>query len=118
LASTQSSTRSRRQGLNGTAAEEAELATELPLSGVVETESMEVDETPKEITQERLGSFKKSLSHAFQENRTQTLSLARVKEFVNKDNASPYSQSEIEAAIDKMSEDNQVMMADGIVFLI
>ncbi|XP_050300604.1 DNA replication licensing factor Mcm3 [Anthonomus grandis grandis] len=121
LVSTQGSTRSSRRGeLNETAAEEEELATELPssLNGHASQESMEVDESPKEISQDRLSTFKTSLCKAFQENRTQALSLTRIKDFVNKDNSSPYSQGEISAAIEKMSDDNQVMMADGIVFLI
>ena len=66
----------------------------------------------------RLSSFKTTLCRAFQENRTQALSLPKLKEFVNKDNLTPYTQGEIDAAIEKMTDENQVMMADGIVFLI
>ncbi|KAL1512773.1 hypothetical protein ABEB36_002305 [Hypothenemus hampei] len=121
---TQSSTRSRngRNGRNGqqdVIEEEMDLATELPSSlNTQESAAMEVDDSPKDITQERLSSFKTSLNKAFQENRTQALSLVKVKEFVNKDNNTPYSQGEIEAAIEKMSDENQVMMADGIIFII
>ncbi|CAG9761851.1 unnamed protein product [Ceutorhynchus assimilis] len=112
LASTQSSNKTSQ---NGTAMEETELATELPASS---QESVEVDESPKEISADRLKSFKTALCKAFQENRTQALALVKVKEFVNKNNASPYSQGEIAAAIEKMGDENQVMMADGIIFLI
>lgn len=124
LATTQSSTRStrsRRGALNGNAVEENGTVSETPTVNGHGTQDsvMEIDdESPKEISQDRLSSFKTTLCRAFQENRTQALSLSRVKEFVNKDNATPYSQGEISAAIEKMSDDNQVMMADGIVFLI
>lgn len=66
----------------------------------------------------RLSSFKTALNRAFQESRTQSLSLVKVTEFVNKDSSSPYSPGEITAAIEKMSDENQVMMADGIIFII
>ncbi|XP_066245196.1 DNA replication licensing factor Mcm3 isoform X2 [Euwallacea similis] len=119
IASTQSSTRSRRGALNGTA--DMEVATESPsrVNGhAQDSNAMEVDEVPREISQDRLATFRTLLNRAFQENRTQALSLVRVEEFVNKENSTPYTQGEIKAAIEKMSEENQVMMADGILFII
>ncbi|XP_076268124.1 minichromosome maintenance 3 isoform X2 [Rhynchophorus ferrugineus] len=121
LATTQSSTRSNRRATQSSTVEETTV--EIPSTNgtnghVEEQTSMDVDESPKEITPDRLSSFKTSLSKAFQENRTQALNLAKVREFVNQDNSNPYTQGEISAAIDRMSDDNQVMLADGIVFLI
>ncbi|KAF7268434.1 hypothetical protein GWI33_018443 [Rhynchophorus ferrugineus] len=121
LATTQSSTRSNRRATQSSTIEETTV--EIPSTNgtnghVEEQTSMDVDESPKEITPDRLSSFKTSLSKAFQENRTQALNLAKVREFVNQDNSNPYTQGEISAAIDRMSDDNQVMLADGIVFLI
>lgn len=66
----------------------------------------------------RFSSFKTSLQHAFRENRAQSLGLSRIRDFVNTDTAVPYTQGEINAAIEKMTDANQVMLADGIVFLI
>lgn len=66
----------------------------------------------------RLSLFKSGLQRTFRESRTQSLTLTRIRESVNSDNASPFTQGEINAAIERMTEDNQVMMADGIVFLI
>jgi DNA replication licensing factor MCM3 len=80
-------------------------------------ETMEVDITPS-ITDNRLTQFKTSLQRAFRDNRAQSLSLVRVRDSVNTDNVEPFTQGEIHAAIDQMTEENQVMMADGIVFLI
>jgi hypothetical protein len=65
-----------------------------------------------------LTQFKTSLQRAFRDNRAQSLSLVRVRDSVNTDNVEPFTQGEIHAAIDQMTEENQVMMADGIVFLI
>lgn len=58
------------------------------------------------------------LQWAFRENRAQSLSLAKVHESVNKDVSEPFTQDEITAAINLMTEDNQVMLVDGIVLLI
>lgn len=67
----------------------------------------------------RLTTFKRSLNNAFRENRAQNLSLKSITEFINKDNASPFTQGEIKAAINKMTEDNQVMLdGDDMVYLV
>ncbi|EFA12381.1 DNA replication licensing factor Mcm3 [Tribolium castaneum] len=84
----------------------------------METETIEIDSTPAMITSERLTQFRSSLDRAFRDNRAQSLSLARIRDSVNTDNIAPFSQGEIRAAIDQMTEANQVMLADGIVFLI
>lgn len=67
----------------------------------------------------RLTIFKRSLQKAFSEQRAQSLSLTRVRESVNTEQqVSPFSQGEITAALNQMTEDNQIMLSDGIVFLI
>lgn len=67
----------------------------------------------------RLATFKSSLQKAFRTSRTQSLSLQRIKEIVNEEHSSnPFSTGEITAALHKMEEDNQIMLTDGIVFLI
>ena len=63
--------------------------------------------------------FKATLLKLFKEERAQSLELERVKSFVNEENVgSEFSSSEIMAAIDKMSDDNQIMLADNVIFLI
>lgn len=62
--------------------------------------------------------FKDSLQRAFRENRSQSLSVVRIREFINRNNPSPFTSGEIDAAIEQMTNDNQVMMSDQIVFLI
>nr|XP_023017543.1 DNA replication licensing factor Mcm3 [Leptinotarsa decemlineata] len=83
-----------------------------------ESESMEVDDSPNEISEERLLSFKTSLQRAFVENRSESLSLSRIRESVNMDSRSPFTQGEMNAAIQRMTDDNQVMLVDGVVFRI
>nr|CAH7744892.1 unnamed protein product [Callosobruchus chinensis] len=76
------------------------------------------DDSPVEISGERLSTFKGSLYRAFRENRSQSLSIPRIRQLVNTDNATPYTQGEMTAAFNRMTDDNQVMVADGNVFLI
>lgn len=75
------------------------------------------DTTPS-ISDARLNVFKQGLQHLFREAREQSLSLERITKAINENNPEQFSNSEIEAAMQHMTEDNQVMVADGIVFLI
>lgn len=71
------------------------------------------------ITDARLEIFKACVSKAFREARGQSLSLVKITEIVNKENANEqFSDGEIHSAVERMTEDNQIMVADGIVFLI
>ena len=55
----------------------------------------------------------------FRDERNQSVSLERVKEVMNSEHANePFSDGEIHAAIDTMSDENQVMLADNTLFLI
>lgn len=77
-----------------------------------------VETTPAFISEQRLGVFKNSLQKMFREAREQSLPLARITAAVNKNNDEAFSKGEIEAAVSRMTEDNQIMLADDIVFLI
>ncbi|KAG8272751.1 MCM DNA helicase complex subunit [Homalodisca vitripennis] len=71
------------------------------------------------ISSERFQKFKSSVVEVFRGERAQSLSLERVVEFANGLNSdAPFSDGEVAAAIERMSEANQIMVADGIVFLI
>ncbi|XP_018799245.1 PREDICTED: DNA replication licensing factor Mcm3 [Bactrocera latifrons] len=70
------------------------------------------------ISDTRLSIFKHSLQRLFREAREQSLSLERISNAINENNSEQFLSSEIEAAMHQMTEDNQVMVADGIVFLI
>ncbi|KAH8409032.1 hypothetical protein KR009_005613 [Drosophila setifemur] len=78
-------------------------------------------ETPPEpatIEDARLGAFKNGLQRLFRDAREQSLPLARITKAINEGNAEPFSGGEIQAAMHRMTEDNQIMVADDIVFLI
>lgn len=84
-----------------------------------DTETMEVeDDSQREISENRLNVFKKRLFEAYKEKRVNALSLVNVTEFVNANLSTPFSRGEIDAAIDRMTADNQVMLADASLFLI
>lgn len=54
----------------------------------------------------------------FQENRSDTLPKERIHDYVNSQNAPAFSNGEIQAALQKMSNENKIMVADDNIFLI
>lgn len=74
--------------------------------------------SPDFIGQERFAVFKQKLNQAFRETREQTLAVEALTSAINQNLEEPFSQAEVNAAIELMSEANQIMVADGIVFLI
>lgn len=74
--------------------------------------------TPKEISTERLAAFKVSLTKLFKEERIQTVAVSKVKKFLSDEHASqPFTTDEFDAAIARMTDDNQLMVADDMIFL-
>lgn len=61
--------------------------------------------------------FRTLLHKVFQQQRAQSLSLSRVREFINSEQAQEFTSGEITAAINKMSDANQIMAADDNIFL-
>ncbi|KAK8403735.1 hypothetical protein O3P69_000083 [Scylla paramamosain] len=75
--------------------------------------------TPKEITSQRLDAFKSSILKLLKEEHTQTVAMTRVTEYVNAAHPDqPFGSDEIDAAVERMTEANQIMVADGMLFLI
>ncbi|KOB68119.1 DNA replication licensing factor MCM3, partial [Operophtera brumata] len=71
------------------------------------------------IQPDRLALFKKSLQQLFRDERASTLPLARVTSYLNEQYShAPFETGEVHAALETMTLDNQVMLADDIVFLI
>jgi DNA replication licensing factor MCM3 len=68
-----------------------------------------------ELTTERLKEFKKLLNEEFRRLRAEKLVLNDVNASMMK---AGFSEEETSNALDKMQEDNQIMVADGDVFLI
>lgn len=68
---------------------------------------------------DRLKAFKASLFKLFKQEHAQSLTIDRVRKQVDADAVDePFSDDELMAAIDKMQDDNQIMLSDNIIFLI
>lgn len=65
----------------------------------------------------RLKKFKLALYHAFKKEHSQSLPFDRMMDLI-KESGEIFDNNEAKQAIEKMSEDNQVMMANDTIFLI
>ncbi|KAA0201694.1 hypothetical protein HAZT_HAZT009210 [Hyalella azteca] len=73
----------------------------------------------KEISKERLTAFRASMSKMFMESYSQTVTMDKLRSYMREKHADqPFSEDEIEAAVQRMTDDNQIMVADDMVFLI
>lgn len=81
-----------------------------------------MDATPQaesaELSAERMKEFKSSLFAVFQSVHAQSVKMQTLMDNINKDLQKPFTQSEVGSALARMQDDNQVMVADDIVFLI
>lgn len=67
----------------------------------------------------RLQIFKVGLQKLFRTAFNQTLQIDEIRKNINKDTKTEaFSEGEIKSALKKMEEDNQIMVADNVVFLI
>ncbi|XP_029966772.1 DNA replication licensing factor MCM3 [Salarias fasciatus] len=71
-----------------------------------------------QLSAERLKEFKSSLFAVFQSAHAQSVKMAALVEDVNRERRERFSEAEVRAALARMQDDNQVMVADDIVFLI
>ncbi|XP_076083173.1 zygotic DNA replication licensing factor mcm3-like [Mytilus galloprovincialis] len=71
-----------------------------------------------EFDEKRLKIFRASLFNLFKSEHAQSVSLDKVRGQMEKEHAGEFSEDDIFAAIEKMMESNQVMLADDVVFLI
>lgn len=83
-------------------------------------DTAEVDaEEEASISDERFNVFKKSLTQLFRESRAQSIAMTRFKESLDAEHKSnPFKKAEITAGFSRMTEANQIMVADDIIFLI
>uniref|UniRef100_A0A3Q2DS89 DNA replication licensing factor MCM3 n=1 Tax=Cyprinodon variegatus TaxID=28743 RepID=A0A3Q2DS89_CYPVA len=70
------------------------------------------------IPSSRLKEFKSSLFAVFQSAHAQSVKMTKLMDEVNKERESRFSEAEVRGALARMQDDNQVMVADDIVFLI
>lgn len=89
------------------------------------SESMDVDDSTSKskdkgtLDEKRLKTFRASLFNLFESEHAQSVSMDKIKTHMSKEHAGDeFSEEDIFAAIDKMMDANQVMLADDVVFLI
>uniref|UniRef100_A0A671PSV3 DNA replication licensing factor MCM3 n=1 Tax=Sinocyclocheilus anshuiensis TaxID=1608454 RepID=A0A671PSV3_9TELE len=66
----------------------------------------------------RLKEFKTALLEVFRSSHAQSVGMIALMEGINKSCPSPFKESEVRAALSRMQDDNQAMVADDIIFLI
>uniref|UniRef100_A0A3B4DGG5 DNA replication licensing factor MCM3 n=1 Tax=Pygocentrus nattereri TaxID=42514 RepID=A0A3B4DGG5_PYGNA len=66
----------------------------------------------------RLKEFKAALLEVFRSAHAQSVGMNALMEGINKTCPTPFDQAEVRAALGRMQDDNQVMVADDIIFLI
>ncbi|XP_047430335.1 DNA replication licensing factor MCM3 [Mugil cephalus] len=71
-----------------------------------------------ELSAERLKEFKSSLFAVFQSAHAQSVKMTMLMECINKGRQDPFTEPDVHAALARMQDDNQVMVADDIIFLI
>uniref|UniRef100_A0A671PSQ8 DNA replication licensing factor MCM3 n=1 Tax=Sinocyclocheilus anshuiensis TaxID=1608454 RepID=A0A671PSQ8_9TELE len=74
--------------------------------------------TETEVPQSKLKEFKTALLEVFRSSHAQSVGMIALMEGINKSCPSPFKESEVRAALSRMQDDNQAMVADDIIFLI
>lgn len=66
----------------------------------------------------RLTEFRSGVVKAFSSEHSQSLPINRLADLVNSGTSSHFSSAEVSAALEQMQDANQVMVSEGVVFLI
>ncbi|XP_073439830.1 maternal DNA replication licensing factor mcm3 [Dendrobates tinctorius] len=82
------------------------------------SESQGKIDTKSSRSQKRVKEFKAALLKAFKTTRSQSVAVSQLIELINNGNPDPFQASEVKEELDHMQNDNQVMLADDVVFLI
>ncbi|XP_075893754.1 DNA replication licensing factor MCM3 [Nelusetta ayraudi] len=87
--------------------------------GQEEEEAMDAtSQADAALSAERLKEFKSSLFAVFQSAHAQSVKMKNLMDDINKGRESRFSEPEVRSALTRMQDDNQIMMADDIIFLI
>lgn len=70
------------------------------------------------MTSYRMKVFKAALLKAFKVTRSQSVAVPELLTHVNKGQAEEFDQQEVNLLLERMQEDNQVMVSEDVVFLI
>lgn len=91
---------------------------ETPQASTLSSEALSED-VVETINEDRLKIFKNGLQILFRESRESSLPVERIVNYVNQKSGDvAFTQGEIKSAFERMTNDNQIMVADEIVFLI
>ncbi|KAM9435827.1 DNA replication licensing factor MCM3-like [Clarias gariepinus] len=71
-----------------------------------------------DISQDRMKVFKASLLKAFKVTRSQSVAIPELLTHVNKGQSEEFDQQEVQLLLERMQDDNQVMVSEDVVFLI
>ncbi|XP_037306076.2 DNA replication licensing factor MCM3 isoform X2 [Pungitius pungitius] len=71
-----------------------------------------------EVSAERLKEFMSSLFDVFEAAHAQSVNMATLTDAINKGRERRFTEPEVRSALARMQDDNKVMMADDIIFLI
>ncbi|KAJ8274796.1 hypothetical protein COCON_G00094210 [Conger conger] len=71
-----------------------------------------------QMTADRLKEFKAALLETFHSAHAQSVTINALMETINKGNKTAFTPAEVQAALDCMQDDNQVMVSSDIIFLI
>lgn len=66
----------------------------------------------------RMAQFRSLVHKAFSDEHSQSLTVDRIESYVNAALSQNFTNAEITLALDQMQEANQVMVSEGMVFLI
>lgn len=75
-------------------------------------------ESEPELSGDRLATFRRKVQTTFSDARQESLNVATLTEKINHDNTEPFSAAEIESGLIQMTDANQVMVSDSVVFRI
>lgn len=89
-----------------------------PKAKAPQEEPMDATAEGEELSVDRLKEFKSSLFAVFQSAHAQSVNMKDLKTDINKGREKSFSDAEIRTALTRMQDDNQVMVADDIIFLI
>lgn len=70
-----------------------------------------------DITGERLKALREAINKIFQERHEDSLPLQEVREYMSS-LADPFSEDEMKLGFEKLADDNRIMIADNMVYLI
>lgn len=76
------------------------------------------NQTKRFVSVTRLKEFKSSLFAVFQAAHAQSVKMNALMSDINKERQKRFTEPEVRAALTRMQDDNQVMVADDIIFLI